>query len=655
MLFRCCALALLVTLSAAHPAAARARRFSLDDYFRIVSVSDPQLSPDGRQIVIVVGRPDRTKDRTLHELVVVDPHTGAQRIITHERAEVSDPRWSPEGKALAFIDVAGSGDAAKPQVWVMPMNGGDARPVTTAKNGVEAYAWRPDGKAIAYVSREDARKEQHDDLFTVGDDSYLTRAAPVSAHIWVQTIGGATERITDGEWSVFPDNISWSADGKYIAFTWERDARYDSLFHARVSIVDVATKRVTDVSGGRWSWQPSFAPRGERLAYPGSPLGTTATHLDLIVANARGSAQNAAPTLDRNVESLAWRSDGSIVVGGDDHTSTVLWIVHPDGTIERVELGAVNFDGGNIGVSRDGGIVFVGSTDTYPSELYYIAPGSASPVRLTSYNAQIAALDLAPSREITWHNDGFTEYGVLTYPPGYEPGKKYPLVLLIHGGPTFESSTTSFNALVQALAAHGFAVLQPNYRGSDNAGFAYAHAIVGDSPAFVAGSDCMAAVRALIASGTIDPSRIGVSGWSAGGWLTSWLVTHSDLFKAGVTGAAVDDNVLQYSLSELDSYFPYLFGGLAPWTSRGMEAYRRNSPITYAQNAQGAILILSDTADPRVPTPESYEFYSALRDLGKTVRFIAIPAYGHHPSDPVRNQAIDRVWVDWFVKYLSPR
>jgi dipeptidyl aminopeptidase/acylaminoacyl peptidase len=637
------------------PAAAQARSFTFDDYDAIVGVSDAQISPDGKHVVIVVGHTDEKKDRVLREFVLIDTATGEQRILTHDREHAGDPRWSPRGDQLAFIDVAGTGDDANAQVWVMPMNGGDARAVTTAKNGVDAYAWRPDGKALAYVSSDtpanEAAAKQHDDLFIVDDDAFATRAAPVPEQLWMQTIGGTAERLTEGSASVYPDQLSWSSDGNYIAFTRQPFAGYDGIFHSHAAVIEVATKHVTELDT-RWSWLTAFSPRGDRIAYSASRNGAPALFNDLAIASVGGERRkNAAPGLDRDVDFITWLPGGDgLLVSADDRVAHGLWRVSTDGHAKRVDLGELNFEGGS--VAADGAIAFIGSSAKRPSELYYLGPGASTPKPLTSYNDATANLDLAPSRELTWHNDGFDEDGVLTYPIGYESGKKYPLVLVIHGGPTIGASILSFSPLVQVLAAHGFFVLQPNYRASDNLGFAYADAIVGENPSFGAGSDCYAAARAAIATGMIDPSRVGASGWSAGGWMTSWLLTHYDLFKASVTGAAVDDTVMQATLSQLNTLMPTLFGGLTPWSTRGMEAYRRNSPVTYAQDAKGATLIMSDTTDQRVPTPQAYEFYAALRGYGKDVEFIAIPASGHHPSDPVRNKAIDRAWVDWFVKHL---
>jgi dipeptidyl aminopeptidase/acylaminoacyl peptidase len=637
------------------PVAAQARAFTFDDYDKIVGVSDAQISPDGKHVVIVVGHEDEKKDQVPRELVLVDTATGEQRILTHDRPHVGDPRWSPRGDQLAFIDVAGTGEDASAQVWVMPMGGGDAQAVTTAKNGVDTYAWRPDGKAIAYVSSDTPANEtdieHHDDLFTVDDDSFASRGAPVPEQLWVQTIGSAAERLTQGSTSVYPDQLSWSSDGKYIAFSRQPFAGYDGIFHSHAAIIDVATKQVTELDT-RWSWITAFSPRGDRIAYSASRNGAPAIFNDLAMASVGGErVKNAAPSLDRDVDFIAWLPGGDgLLVGADDRVMHGLWRVSTDGRATRVDLGDLNFEGGT--VANDGAIAFTGSSAKRPSELYYLAPGAA-PKRLTNYNDDIANLDLAPSRELTWNNDGFEEDGVLTYPLGYEAGKKYPLVLVIHGGPTIGASLNSFSPMVQILASRGFFVLQPNYRASDNLGYAYANAIVGENASFGAGSDCYAGAKAAIATGMIDPSRVGASGWSAGGWMTSWLLTHYDLFKASVTGAAVDDALMQATLSQLNTLMPTLFGGVTPWSAHGMDVYRRNSPVTYAQNANGATLILSDTTDPRVPTPQAYEFYAALRGYGKDVKFIAIPAVGHHPSDPVRNKAIDRVWVDWFVSHLQ--
>jgi dipeptidyl aminopeptidase/acylaminoacyl peptidase len=376
--------------------------------------------------------------------------------------------------------------------------------------------------------------------------------------------------------------------------------------------------------------------------------GSSAVQSELVLTNGFGSMQHTviAPAVDRDVQWFAWMPDGRIAFSAANRIGDDLWIASRSGAIRSVDLGGVDFGGGS--VARDGAIAFTGATSSDPGELYYLAPGATMPKRLTSYNTWISDLQLGPTREFTWRNDGFDEDGVLTYPVAYVQGKKYPLALVIHGGPTQAASTAAFSPLVQDLAAHGYIVLQPNYRGSDNLGFRYADAMIGPKVYIGAGSDVAAGVRALEATGSVDSSRVGVSGWSGGGWMTSWLITnYPSMWKAAVSGAAVDDCVLQYSLEDVTDYLPALFGGLTPWNPDGMAAYRKNSPITYVGNVKAATLILSDTGDYRVPEPEAYEFFKALRDQHKTVEFVAIPAYGHFPTDPVRSIDTYKRWAGW--------
>jgi dipeptidyl aminopeptidase/acylaminoacyl peptidase len=222
--------------------------------------------------------------------------------------------------------------------------------------------------------------------------------------------------------------------------------------------------------------------------------------------------------------------------------------------------------------------------------------------------------------------------------------------LVIHGGPN-SASLTNFSTLNQLLAARGIVVFNPNYRGSDNLGEAYWHAIFNDAGAGP-GRDVMAGIAAVEKTAHIDTSRIGVSGWSYGGYMTSWMEGHYHIWKAAVAGAAVNNWIDEYTLSDNNVNVRFSFGG-SPYTGKLMEQYRAQSPVTYAWNVNTPTLILSDTGDARVPITQSYEMYHALKDRGVTVRFFAYPVAGHFPGDPVRAMDVDRRWIDWFVKYLK--
>src|SRR5579884_842866 len=648
---------ILLSCLLAHPAQAASKPFSLDDVARIASFSDAQISPDGKKIAVVLSRPDMKADKTRSQLELVDVATGAMRVLTPTRDRISSPQWSEDGTQLAFVASLGEGKSAKAQVWILPMDGGEARAVTKAENGVEDYSLRPDGKALAYITEDTPRDkkalDEHHDLFVVGDNDFLAQAAPVPSHVWTQELSerAKPKRLTSGKPSE-GGPLSWSHDGRYLVFDRAPDEYATAHFLLSHSVVyDTASGSAHDIGnvGGA-----TFAPEGLQIAYLQGKNGSRAVQNDLMIATEPSAQARAlAPEVDRDAQWFAWMPHAqAIAFGAADRTTRGLWIAREGEPANRVELGGVEFESGS--VASDGAVAFTGATAQDPSEVYYLAPQTHALRKLTAENAWIAnERTIVPAREFTWTNEGFREDGALTYPAGYVAGRKYPLALVIHGGPTQASSGVAFSPLAQELANHGMFVLQPNYRGSDNLGFAYADAMIGPEVYIGAGRDVVAGVKALEATGMIDVARVGVSGWSGGGWMTSWLITnYPSMWTAAVSGAAVNDCVVQYSLEDITDYLPALFGGLTPWRGDGMAAYRRNSPITYVSRVRAPTLILSDTGDYRVPEPEAYEFFKALRDQGKTVQFVAIPAYGHFPSDPVRRIDTYKRWATWLEARL---
>ncbi len=392
---------------------------TFDDYGKIVRISDPQLSPDGRRIAFVVSVPDMSADTTKSEIDLIDVATGNSRPLTQGRDHVSMPRWSPDGSQLAFVTtppcLSQPCKPAQAQVFVFSMSGGDPRQVTSAANGVDTYAWRPDGRAVAYVTTDDpvnkAEIDKHRDLFVVGDQDFLSQAAPVSAHIWLQPFDGSASRITSGVTSLgngqFSGDISWSADGERIAFTRFPDSYNGHIGHVNACVVDVASKQVTCIgSGDAFGSDPVFAPTGDAIAYSDAHEGYWSVENDALVADG-SQTLHVAPELDRNISWSAWAHDGSgLWLGADDRTSIGLWYAPLRGTSRRIDLGDVSF-GRQGSVAKDGGLAFVGATPRDFSELYYLAPGSSVPRRLTDRNAWLAERSIAQSREFTWTNDGF--------------------------------------------------------------------------------------------------------------------------------------------------------------------------------------------------------------------------------------------------------
>ncbi|HYW54388.1 MAG TPA: prolyl oligopeptidase family serine peptidase, partial [Dongiaceae bacterium] len=301
-------------------------------------------------------------------------------------------------------------------------------------------------------------------------------------------------------------------------------------------------------------------------------------------------------------------------------------------------------------IARDGAMVFVATSAKQPAELYY-KPASGAPVKVTDYNAALAGLDLAPAERITYTTSlGAQADGVLTLPPGYAAGRKYPLVVHIHGGPT-SASLRGFNRQAQLMAAHGWLVLEPNYRGSDNLGLAYQSAVRYD-PEEGPGKDIMAAVDAVRARGIVDDKRIAVGGWSYGGIMTAWMISKYHIWRAAVSGASVNDWVADYGTADDPASDKALFHG-SPFVGNNAAEYRRASAITYARDVTTPVLIVSDVGDNRDPFATSSMYYRALRDNGKDATFLAYPVDGHFPADPVRTLDLFGRWIDFFARRLQ--
>jgi dipeptidyl aminopeptidase/acylaminoacyl peptidase len=660
-------LAVIATIAAcAVPWSATARTIELTDVRRIVGISQPNISPDGRQVVFIKSVINFGKDKRDSQLILVDVATGRMRTLTYDRTGLDSPRWSPSGDRVAFIADAGTGDETQSQIFVLPMNGGDALEVTKAPNGVQEFTWKPDGTALAYVAQDEAPNKKalknHLDAFDVGDLDYKSSAAPVPSHLWIASDDGkSTKRLTSGSWSLSTVNsqagspVSWSADGKTIAITRLPNAVYGDSDPATVALVDVKSKMVRNLPNQRsYLVGPTFAPTGTSIAMYWFRHGTFNSNAYLVVAPASGGAGfEPARALDHALDWFDWTPDGrALLVAAEDGPRTGLWLQPLGGAAaRRLDLGDVQFS--DASVSKSGAIAVIGTTPAHPAELYYLASPSARLRRLTNLNAPTAALALGNTSEVTWAGPGgFAEDGIVTTPPGFDSKKKYPLVLVVHGGPQ-GASQLSFGTLTQLLAARGFVVFQPNYRGSTNLGDAYQHAIyrdTGDGP----GKDAMAGVKALESLGFVDTTRMCVSGWSYGGYMTTWLESHYNVWKCAMAGAALTDWVADYTISWYQEGDADFFGsGSSPWTNAGWNIWRDQSPIAFVQNVKAPTLIMGDVGDANVPIYNSYAWYHALKDEGVYVEFVAFPRDSHFPGDPVGQEDVTRRWVDWMVRYLK--
>ena len=641
------------------------RRIELGDYAKIVTVSDPQISPDGRFIVCVVSRPNLDHNRNDRQLVRIEIRTGEQSVLTRDRKGVGSPRWSPSGDRLAFIAIAADDKEQRPQLFILPAIG-EAKKITDAPGGVHQYAWRPDRQDIAYVSSDEPKNkkdiEKHLDAFEVGNSEYLAKASPMPTHLWlISAEGGAPRRLTSGPWCVAAGfsgaPISWSPDGKSLAFIRQASPHFGDLDQRTLQVLNVETGEIGKLTGhDKFESFGIFSPDGSYVAhgYPrdGDPNNLNEFHITSVSS---GKSSNVTRPVDRNLLRAVWMpTSKALLVGGHDGTKVSLWLQPLAGPAQKLTLGDVcpywNY-WVDVTVGPGGEIAFPGSTPSLPSELYYVKSPSDTPKQLTNFNSQFSSLSLARVEAFEWQGpDGFRQDGVLFYPPDFRRDKKYPLVLSIHGGPQ-SASVIAFNFLSHLLAARDLVVFQPNYRGSDNLGNAYQRAIwndAGDGP----GRDVMAGIEALKKVGFVDESRIGVSGWSYGGYMTVWLTGRYQIWKTAVAGAPVTNLFDNYSLTDGNVLGRYSFKG-SPFVGNNLKDYWDQSPITYANRIKTPMLILHNSGDARVTITDSYLLYHALKDNGVPVKFFAYPIAGHFPSDPAHVMDVYRRWTEWMAEALK--
>jgi dipeptidyl aminopeptidase/acylaminoacyl peptidase len=668
-----CVLFVLCVPAAGAQAAKRPMTF--DDIMSIRGLGGIELAPDGESVVYTVSAWEHAGDppvkRTHLWLARVDG--GAPRQLTSGDHGESSPHWSPDGRTIAFISARGTGDdAPKPQIWLLPVDGGEATQLTHAPDGATGFAWSPDGSRIAYLSpdslprAEVARQKKH-------DDAQVFEATGRLVHLWVTTVAtGETRELVHGTSTLSALAIDgvpqWSPDGTRIAFVASPTGLLRDL-RGTMSIVTVATGAVRPIGTQLRSapvvlTQPVWSPDGRTLAFVTFPqsdtlqgdsiplprLGTGAVVLYDVASGHQRTIRD--PALAVTLAQLQWTPDGqSLLFTSTDHVYENVFAVDIQrGTIRRLTDTSIVH---SLSVSRNGLRTAFGlETPTGPSDVYVSDLRFASPRKLTTINPQLADIALGETEVIRWHSPGGPEIeGILLKPVGYVAGQRYPLLVEEHGGPTgtslddFKGSPTSPG---QAWAGRGWAVLYPNPRGSEGFGESFMRANILD----LGGGDyrdVMAGVDDVIRRGVADSSRLAFIGWSYGGYMTAWVVGHTSRFKAARMGAGMSDLFSMYGTSEISGYIGLFEGGMP--SKATLEAYRRESPITYVDRVTTPLLILHGASDPRVPPGQSIEFFRALRDRGKTTQLVLYPREQHGFTEYYH--LTDRMQRDsaWITKY----
>jgi dipeptidyl aminopeptidase/acylaminoacyl peptidase len=669
---------LLVLVSAAAIVAQTSRHpLKLEDIHRFRDVRDPQVSPDGKLVAYVVGTVDIKEDKPSAHIWVASLDGQSDRQMTFSQDSEGSPRWSPDGKYLAFTS-SRPGKARGNQVWLLDRNGGEAMQLTEIKGRLQGYEWSPDSKRLALV---------------VGDPDPDADATPTPAqgappsppkppkpividrykfkqdvqgyllsgrHAYIYLFDIATkklDRLTTSKWD--ESSPSWSPDGSKIAFMSNHGDDPDREPSAQLFIADarpgVTEKLLTSATSRGGRSRPEWSPDSKWLAILESDEkkygAYSMDHLTLVAADGTSAPTRfkATEDLDRGISSPRFTPDGKSIVFNvtDDRSVYPAQASLAGGKIERLLPSPVVLSNWN---SAGGKSVVLSGGDTKATEIYTFEGGALK--QLTHQNDSLMAeLELGATEDVEFKSkDGTDVHGLLTYPVGYVKGSKVPLLLRIHGGPNGQDQHF-LSTERQWFAGNGYAVLAVNYRGSSGRGQKFSRAIFADWGNYEV-QDLQAGVDHVIRMGVADPDRLGVGGWSYGGILTDYMIASDTRFKAATSGAGTAFTVAFYGTDQYIIQYDYEIG--PPWNPKAWETYVKISyPFLHADRIQTPTLFMGGERDFNVPVQGGQQMYQALRSLGIDTQLVIYPNEFHGIQRPSYQRDRLERYLAWYDKYVK--
>ena len=653
------------------------RAITIDDYFQIREVSDPQLSPDGQWVSYTVNAALLKDDKSESRIWMARLAGGDPVPLTAEGVSSFHARWSPDGKFLAFLSARKEG---KTQIWLLNRLGGEAQRLTDTPQNVEDFAWSPDSRRLVVILRDPSPEELEAAKNKDDKDSADKEKKPKTQKPWVidrlqfkedevgyldrrrthlYTLGLATKnlvQVTSGDYD--DSEPAWSPDGKLLAFSSNRsvpdpDRTYNSdIWVVSADNTDKGTHLTQVTTNPGEDRSPAWSPDGKWITYVTQlepKLFEYATHHLAIAPASGGEAKVLTVALDRSVSAPRFSPDGKSIyfIADDDGTQNLCRISLAGGEISRPIGGRLMLD--SYSMAKTGEIAARVVTLDRPDEIYALTPASGKLARITHTNdALMAQLKLSSSEYVHFKSkDGTTVSGYLYKPPDYTPGRKYPTILRPHGGPVW-AYYAEFDHLAELLAANGYVVLYPNPRGSSGYGQKYCQAIFADwgNKDF---QDDMAMVDYAIAQGIADPDKLGVGGWSYGGISTDFIIAQTTRFKAAISGAGEALNASLYGHDQYQKDYETELG--LPWENRAL--WDKLSPFYKAASITTPSLFMGGEIDWNVPILGGEQMYQALKRLGRTTELVVYPSEYHGFTVPSHIKDRLERYLAWYAHFVK--
>lgn len=654
-------LAIVIAFNVATFAHAQPKEWTPQDMMQVKRISGVQVSPDGRNVVYAVRQAvmDAGKSEYLTHLYLSNIGGDKTTQLTTGDKSCDDPQWSPNGKWIAFA----SKKSGKRNLWIMTINNRESHQVTDVKTGVTSYRWSPDSEHIAFTAvdaptpEEEKAKKEKSDVRVLDENHKMSRL-----YIVAVTTKGPQEarRLTEGKFSVPATGRSgydWSPDSKSIVYTRTKTPLADDWPSADLELVDVEKANTRAVlPPGPVRYSPHFSPDGKSIAFVMSPrswAGAGVIHVHTLGTDTSRALADTFDGFGRYSELLGWAADGQRVYFTEiNGTITRFGWLTVDNQVRVMQGFGVASTGIHLNATRNR-IGMSWETTREAPEAHASGLEDFKPVAVSRVNAKLPKRAIGNTEPIVWKSkDGMQIEGLLTYPANYKQGQRYPLLLIAHGGPmgVFTQTYVPSPGLypVASFSSRGYFVLRPNPRGSSGYGKKFRYANYGD---WGGGDfhDIMAGVDYVIGMGA-DADRLGVMGWSYGGFMTSWTITQTNRFKAASVGAGVTNLMSFTGTADIPSFLPDYFGGEF-WDK--FDAYRKHCAMFNIKGVKTPTLIQHGERDERVPLSQGLELYNALKRQGCTTKMVIYPRTPHSIEEPrLLVDCMERN-LEWFDRHVK--